>query len=121
MLILGQASCLVLGLLPNNNDDKSNAKEEKLKQSGLFAAYQHGDDPFRPMEIGVNVIERDPFTCLSYPQSLEPVIEEQEDQENVDEVQETAGIKRETEVEVVPFCKERLLIILNSVASVENP
>lgn len=68
MLTLGQTSCLVLGYLPNNSEERKKAKKH-LQKSGLIAAYLRGHDLFRPMAIGMNVIERDPYTYISYPES----------------------------------------------------
>lgn len=68
MLTLGQASCLVLGYIPNDPEERKKAKEH-LEKSGLIAVHIRNHDPFQPMAIGIKVHARDPFKFLSYPDS----------------------------------------------------
>ena len=64
MLTLGQASCLVLGYKPNDPEERKKAKEH-LEKSGLIAVHICNHDPFRPMAIGINVHDRDPFNLIT--------------------------------------------------------
>lgn len=153
MLTLGQASCLVLGYLPNVSEERKKAKQH-LQKSGLIAAYLRGQDPFRPMAIGMNVIERDPYTYISYPESPRILTEDifhsephnnvnddnddhgnnndsgnkdssddENDNSNIGEASylTKAGHKRHHSGEIVPFCKNRLLHMISTIASHEDP
>lgn len=153
MLTLGQASCLVLGYLPNVSEERKKAKQH-LQKSGLIAAYLRGQDPFRPMAIGMNVIERDPYTYISYPESPRILTEDifhsephnnvnddnddhgnnndsgnkdssddENDNSNIGEASylTKAGHKRNHSGEIVPFCKNRLLHMISTIASHEDP
>ncbi|KAI9284659.1 hypothetical protein BC943DRAFT_325327 [Umbelopsis sp. AD052] len=68
MLTLGQASCLVLGFPPNEPGQQKKAIKYLCK-CGLIVAYLRGNDPFRPMAIGMEVYNRDPYNYISYPDS----------------------------------------------------
>ncbi|KAI9468525.1 MAG: hypothetical protein EXX96DRAFT_629990 [Benjaminiella poitrasii] len=66
--VVCQASCLVLGYIPNDPEEIKKAKEH-LEKSGLIAVHIRNHDPFRPMAIGINVHKQDPFKFISYPDS----------------------------------------------------
>jgi hypothetical protein len=162
MLNLGQASCLVMGYRPNNPEEREKAKV-CLQKCGLIAAYLRGNDPFRPMAISVEVLERDPYTYLSYPDSSRNNDDSGNDSNNDDgdddsnnddggddsnnddgnsnssgdkdssdeedansdsgeaSYQTNAGQKRSYNGEVMPFCKDRLLRLISTIASHEDP
>ncbi|KAG2221911.1 hypothetical protein INT45_013247 [Circinella minor] len=157
MLTLGQASCLVLGYKPNDENRKK--AKEHLQGSGLVAFYFRGQDPMRPAAIGSDVLERDPYTFLTYPPtpSLAPTTPSNNDDiddddgsqhnnndnnnnnnnnnNNSDLSQKTKDTpsdstdspkaphnrKRKIEDSVIPYCKERVLQTMKTIATNVNP
>lgn len=132
MLTLGQASCLVLGYKPTNENRKIAKKH--LQETGLIAFHFRGQDPMRPAAIGLDVHERDPYTFLTYPStpilsptetSMHDVIEgddgntnnSDDEYDNVESNKDAAskandndkaprGQKRKFDGPVIPYCKD---------------
>ncbi|ORY90362.1 hypothetical protein BCR43DRAFT_518836 [Syncephalastrum racemosum] len=49
-----------------NEENRKKAKEH-LREAGLQAIHLRGKDPTRPTAIGTDVLVRDPFTYVTYP------------------------------------------------------
>ncbi|KAG2210434.1 hypothetical protein INT45_009088 [Circinella minor] len=86
MLTLGQASYLVLGY-KINAENRQKAKKQ-LQTCGLLAIHIREQDPLRPIAIGQEVFERDPFTFITYPSTptLVPTDPVSCDDNNVDQI-----------------------------------
>ncbi|KAL4210998.1 hypothetical protein AB4K20DRAFT_1894884 [Rhizopus microsporus] len=66
-----------------------------LQKSDPITAYLCGHDPFRAMTIGMNMIERDPYTYISYPESPRNLAEDifhSETHNNVNDDNDDHGI-----------------------------
>ncbi|KAI9031044.1 hypothetical protein CLU79DRAFT_831566 [Phycomyces nitens] len=147
MLTLGQASCLVLGYKPTNENRK--IAKKYLQETGLIAFHFRGQDHMRPAEIGLDVHERDPYTFLIYPStlilsptetSLDDIIEDgdgtthnsDDDCNNVESNKDAAnktndndkaprGQKRKFDSPVIPYCKDRVLHIMKTIGTNVDP
>lgn len=64
LLSQGQASCLVLGLEPT--DENRKRAKQTMEEIGMSATYIRGSNPQVPTAIGSNVKRLNPFLYQSY-------------------------------------------------------
>ncbi|CAO3633593.1 unnamed protein product [Cunninghamella blakesleeana] len=70
MLTFGQASCLILGLPPTNENRK--IAKEKMKKINMEPTYLDQAHQSIPTAIAKNVMELNPFLYRSYPETTPP-------------------------------------------------
>jgi hypothetical protein len=71
MLTLGQATCLVMGM-PPTEENRKRAKEIMEKVPGLEVAYNYGSSHLEPYVIGKKWKTMHPYFYQSYPPTPPP-------------------------------------------------
>ncbi|KAG2221913.1 hypothetical protein INT45_013249 [Circinella minor] len=129
-MVVGQASCLVLGYKPSDENHKK--AKEHLQESSLVAFYFCGQDPIRTAAIGSGVLEQDPYTFLTYP----PTPTHQPHYKTMAILKTLVGApilvtsttiskaprnrKRKHEGSIIPYCKERYKMMTNILPSLNR-